>query len=104
MTGNSVCPKSILNGINYLVMEAENSGMEKIARILHVCANDICLSIEDESAPHEVIGYLDSSLLATIRFLSKFAAIQDMDVKRGILAEIEKQREDRARETTHAVA
>ena len=104
MTGNSVCPKRILNGINYLVMEAENNGLEKIALILRICANDICLSIETGSAPHEVIGYLDSSLLAAIEFLSKFATIQDLDVKRKILVEIEKQMDNPGQETTHAVA
>ena len=91
--------KNILSGINFLVMEAERSGMYKLGRILRVCANDVCLYLENEDADVVANAVLDHSLMKAIEFLSRFASIKDASLKQDILAEIDSVRDDRSRNT-----
>lgn len=82
--------KSIIGGLNYLMMEAENSQNMQIARLLKICLKDVCLVIEGKSNKDgSTEQVLCSDLMTAISFLTKYASIKDEALKQDILKEIE---------------
>lgn len=81
--------QSTIAGLNYLMMNTTERGLSKIARILQNCANDVCIALEQgELSEDEFPLIVDHNLLATISFLSKYASIDDKQIKEEILSEI----------------
>lgn len=82
--------KRIISGVNYLALEAHNSGAYEIARILKLCMKDICISVEKD-LPHDMSSHhlLNSDFYTVIQFLSQYASIRDEDLKRDILQRIQ---------------
>lgn len=82
--------KSIIGGLNYLMIEAENSQNMQIARLLKICLRDVCLIIEGKSKKDgDTEQIMCSDLMIAIGFLTKYASIKDEKLKQDILKEIE---------------
>lgn len=84
--------RTIISGLNFLVLEAEQQNEHVAARILRIALRDVCLAFEqkahDDGGPG-IDRILGSDLFLAIQFLSKFASIEDPQLRNDVLREIE---------------
>lgn len=91
---NTEIISSIVNGLFYLSQEAENGDLKVVRNLLLTTIDDIVGWVDNasednnESASYSIIK--NSSFIAAIEFLSKFASIKDSKLKKEILDEIGK--------------
>jgi hypothetical protein len=90
--------KAIVNGLNFMMMEAERKGMSPVAAIIRMAVSDVVLwdtkirkrqDGKNGAAPSSSSPHVSPDLLAALELMAKMVVIRDKDLRNEVISKLE---------------